>query len=80
MQQKKQSDEVQIAVMAEGIKNIETKVNSIDARLRDDYVTNDKLLLTVEKVSRLEKLIYGCIGIMMTSIILAIMSLIIRRP
>ena len=75
---KEASDEVQMAVMAEGIKNIETKVNSIDMRLRDDYVTNDKLLLTVEKVARLEKWIYGCIGVVMTSISLAIISLVIK--
>lgn len=75
---REESDEVRIAVMAEGIRNIEQKVNSIDARLRDDYVTNDKLLLTIEKVSRLEKLIYGCITIVMTSLVIGIMSIVIK--
>lgn len=74
------STEVQIAIIIEGVKNIESKVTSIDLRLRSDYVTNDKLQLTIEKVLRLEKLIYGSIGIMLTSIVLAIMSLIIRKP
>lgn len=78
MNREEESDGIRIAVMAEGIRNIEQKVNSIDARLRDDYVTNDKLLLTVEKVSRLEKLIYGCITIVMTSLVIGIMSIVIK--
>lgn len=76
---KQQSDETQLAVMAGSIKTIEEKVTNIDKQLRSDYVSNDKHQLTVEKVSRLEKVVYGFIGVILTAVAVALMAIVLKK-
>lgn len=69
----------QIAVMANSIQNIEEKVNSIDIRLKSDYATKEGQQILAEKVTRLEKLVYGVMGLVGLTITGAVMNLIIAK-
>lgn len=65
------NDRTNIALLQQDIGYIKEKVASIDLKLEKDYVTR-------EEFEPIKRIVYGMVGIIMTSVLLAIILLVIR--
>ncbi len=69
---KNDTDKVSIAVMANQVSNIQSDVRDIKGRLEKDYVTQDQF-------DPIKRLVYGVVGLVLASVVLAVLALIITR-
>lgn len=73
----KETLSIKMAVMAEQINNINEKVTTIDLKLDKNYVTVDKMQSLVDRIDRIEKLVYGVVAVVGSAVILAIIKLVL---
>jgi hypothetical protein len=69
---KESNDKVDIAVMAERIRNIQQTVANIEALLASKYVTRDEF-------NPVRNVAFGIVGIILTAVAIAIISLVIKK-
>jgi len=79
MNENRRSSDIELAVMAEQIKNIDHNVGEVKSLLEKNYVTKDELALTKDKVDRLEKIIYGIIMAILLAVVGAGMTLLLNN-
>lgn len=61
---------------------IQRDINDIKTDIKDlkgQYVTQDTLALTKDKVERLEKIVYGVIALILSAVVVAVMALVIKK-
>lgn len=68
----KNNDAVDLAVMAERIKNIQSMVADINSRLNSNYVTR-------EEFQPVRNVTFGLVGLILTGVVVAILTMIIKR-
>jgi tetrahydromethanopterin S-methyltransferase subunit G len=68
-----------LAVALNDICTIKDDVKEIKERLEGEYVTVDKLQLHADRLARVEKIVYGVVGILLTAIILALVKLVVLQ-
>lgn len=66
------SNEIQLAVIVERTKNIETRVVNIESNLQKDYVTQDQF-------DPIKRIVYGLVGVLLASFAVALASLVLRK-
>lgn len=67
----------QLAVIASTVKAIERDVEHINTKLDKNYVTRDKHALLEDKVSRMEKIVYGVVSLILIAVVGAMLRFII---
>lgn len=65
------SEETKIAVMQEQIMGIKDTVERIEQKLENKYVSK-------EEFQPIKRLVYGCVSIILSSVIVAMVALIIK--
>lgn len=70
--EQKQSDETNIAVMASNITDIKDDVKDIKHKLENNYVTK-------EAFEPVKRLVYGLVGLILISVVVAILALVIKQ-
>lgn len=70
----RQSIAAQMATLVERTDNIKETVESIEKKLEKDYVTQDQHELTKERISRIEKIVYGLVAIVLIALTTAIVN------
>lgn len=75
---KQQSDDTKIALIGQSVVNIESTVNQISRKLENDYVTNDKLALTNDRLLRISQIVYGVIGLILTAVVGAALTFLVN--
>lgn len=63
----RQSLSAQMATLVERTDNIKETVDSIEKKLEKDYVTQDQHELTKDRLSRIEKIVYGLVAIILVA-------------
>ena len=83
MTRKVESQNVQIAVIAEKIDNIESVVADIKKKLEVSYVTKEeflaKMTIVEGKYDPIQKIVYGMVTLILTSVVGALLMLVIRK-
>ena len=69
---KKSIDEVQIAVIAEKVENIEKAVEEIKKKLEADFVTKAEFM-------PVRNIAYGLVTLVLTSVVGALLALVLRK-
>jgi hypothetical protein len=65
--------------MAKDIQYIQIDVREIKESLRSDYATKEELMRVEDRVALLQKLVYGFVGLILTTVVVALISLVIRK-
>lgn len=50
----------------------------IQVTISSSYVTNEKFQRLLDQVDMLKKIVYGCVGIILTSVVVALVSIVVR--
>lgn len=66
-----ESEETKIAVMARDVSHMQTDIEAIKNAIQHGYVTK-------EEFDPVKRLVYGCVGILLSAIMLALVALIIK--
>ena len=66
-------------VIISELKALQKQVDRIEGKLDKDYVTQDELKLRDERISLLQKIVYGVVGLILTTVALGIVNLVITR-
>jgi len=74
----KQTQGESISAITVAISHIEKDIDEIKRKLDADYVTKDKHALLEDRVSRLEKLVYGVVSIIFVAVVGAVLSLVLK--
>lgn len=72
-----ESMETKMAVMASQLNTISNKVDAIDLKLDKNYITADKMQSYVDRIERLEKLVYGVVAVIGIALVGAVIRLVI---
>lgn len=67
------------AVIVTEIKNLQKQVDRIETKLDKDYVTQDELKLRDERISLLQKIVYGIVSLILTGVFLALINLVVKK-
>lgn len=67
------NDQMDIAVIAERVANIDKKVDEINIKLDAHYVTKDEF-------EPIRMLVYGMAGLILTGVVIALISLVLKIP
>lgn len=67
-----QSDRTDLAVIKEQVSTIRGDVKDIKTKLELDYVTKDQF-------EPIKRLVYGLVGLILTAVVVAILSLILKK-
>ena len=70
MPPKAKSDEVKLALMANNIEHIKSRVEKIDAKLEEDYVTHVEF-------EPIKKIVYGLVALILVAVVGAIVGLVV---
>ena len=74
--------ETKVAVIVEKVTNIESKLNKIEVRLDSEFVTRGEMgarvALLENNIVLLQKIVYGIVAIVLTGVVGAILSLVLR--
>lgn len=70
----KVSNEVQIALINQSLKNIESKVNNMDTKLDSNFITKDEF---EAKFSPVRNVVYGMVGIILLAVVTALVALVV---
>jgi hypothetical protein len=79
MVNKKTNGDLAIAVAVNDILTIKEDVREIKSKLEGEYVTKDKLELHADRLSRIEKIVYGLVGLLLTAVVLALVRLVVLQ-
>lgn len=71
-------DEKTLNDMAKDVGYIRRDVDKIIDRLENDYVTEDRFQALKDKISLLEKIIYGLVGMIIVGFMTAVISFFIK--
>ena len=72
-------EDTQIAVMANDLKYVVKSVDDLSHKIDNSYVTKDAFGVATERLSRLEKVVYGAVGLILITVLGGLMTLILRR-
>ena len=72
------SEETQIELMAQSIRNIESGVKEIKTTLKQDYATREELNQLKEKIGDVTKAGMFIIGLIASAIVVALMNTILK--
>jgi uncharacterized membrane-anchored protein len=72
--------DVDMAKMAVQVTNIESSVRAINSKLDAEYVTKDVHKLLEAQVELLQKIVYGIIGLILTTVIGGMVVFFINAP
>jgi hypothetical protein len=67
------------AVIVNKIENLQRQVTKIEMMLEKKYVTKDELKLRDERISLLQKLVYGVVGLILSAVALAVVNLVLMQ-
>ena len=70
----------ELAVIANDISYIKLDVADIKVTLNKNYVTSDRHAILIDRVSRLEKIVYFTVGIFGAALLTAIANFFINSP
>jgi ABC-type phosphate transport system permease subunit len=70
--ERQMSDETNIAVMASNVADIKNTVSKIENRLDYNYVTK-------EAFDPVKKLVYGLVGLILISVVVALLALVLKK-
>lgn len=73
-------DQVDMVKINNKLDNIEKIALENREMLRKEYVTKDELALRDQKIELLQKIVYGVVGLILTGVVGAIISLVIIKP
>lgn len=71
--------DVDFAVMATDLKTVKDTVANISRKLDAEYVTKDELALRDQKIELLQKIVYGVVGLILTAVVGAVVSLVLTH-
>lgn len=74
-----QSDEVKLAVMQNDLTYIREKVNTVDLKVSQNYVTKEEFINSLRRIKLLEKIVYGAVSLILIAVFGALTSLVVRR-
>jgi hypothetical protein len=69
--------DAQIAVLIERTENIEKKVDAIGEQMNSSYVTKDKFDAICARLSFVERILFGTVGVIGTSVLVALLKLVV---
>lgn len=72
-------EEFSIAIVESDIRTIKSTVNKISKKLDENYVTKDELRITQIQLELLQKLVYGVVGIILTTVVSGLVLFYINR-
>lgn len=67
-----QKEDTQIAVMANDLGYVRKAVDTLNEKIDHNYVTK-------EEFKPVKQLVYGLVGLIMTAVVIAILSLVVRK-
>lgn len=70
---------IKVARIEEHLKNQDEKVSDIKKMLNDFICSADNKYASKDKVSFLEKIIYGTVGVVLTAVVLSGLDLILKK-
>ncbi len=70
--------EINVDLIYEKIDNIQKTVAKIEDKLENDYVTQDQHQVIIDKVSLLQKIVFGFVWLILVSVVWAFMTLIMK--
>ena len=65
------------AVLMNELKHVKESVDDIKDKLDKDYVTQKDLKLRDERISLLQKIVYGIVGLVLTGVALTVLNLVL---
>ena len=72
MPTKAKSDEVRLALMSNNIEHIKSRVEKIDEKLEEDYVTHVEF-------EPIKKIVYGLVSLILVAVVGAVIGLVIVK-
>ncbi len=67
-------DNIKLAVMANDITYIKQQLDQIDGKVSNHYVTKDEFALHRDRLSLLQNIVFGLVGLILIAVIGAIMA------
>lgn len=76
-QAKAENDVYTYAILVE-LDNLNDKYASLDRKLNANFASKDELAALRQRVSMLEKIVYGAVGVILLSVLGALVALVVR--
>lgn len=71
-------DQVDLKLLATDMASVKKMVGDINNKLDANYVTKDAMKLMEQKLDLIQKIVYGVIALILTAVVGAVVSLVLR--